>query len=56
MISTHPMGTIFMVQDQIISQDIAVVESQRPRRLPLNLQARGTFAKRSRFCGLPQVA
>ncbi|WP_197036240.1 hypothetical protein [Fischerella sp. PCC 9605] len=26
-------------QDQIISQDIAVVESQRPRRLPLDLQA-----------------
>ncbi len=34
-----PEGEIIGLQDQITAQDIPVVESQRPERLPLDLQA-----------------
>ncbi|WP_246275660.1 hypothetical protein [Brasilonema bromeliae] len=53
------------MQDEIISQDIAVVESQRPKRLPLDLQAevhlpsdvlRQADAASTLLCSLPQVA
>lgn len=53
------------MEDQIISQDIAIVESQRPRRLPLDLQAevhlpsdvlRQADAASTLLCSLPQVA
>jgi phenylpropionate dioxygenase-like ring-hydroxylating dioxygenase large terminal subunit len=34
-----PDPAFLAMQDEIISQDYAIVESQRPRRLPLDLQA-----------------
>ncbi|MDG6938675.1 MAG: hypothetical protein JRN42_09110 [Nitrososphaerota archaeon] len=34
-----PEGDVVARQDEITSQDIPVVESQRPERLPLDLQA-----------------
>ncbi|MCC5638978.1 hypothetical protein LC593_24730 [Nostoc sp. CHAB 5844] len=34
-----PVKVYLDIQNQVASQDIAIVESQQPRRLPLDLQA-----------------
>ena len=51
-----PEADLRAAQDKLVAQDIAIVESQRPQRLPLDLQAPGASIERSRLDCLPQVA